>query len=164
MTRKYAAGMYGGKFMPMHKGHLHCLEVAAELCDVVYLVLVVGGADEDRIHAEDRREFLSVESRSRQIEKAAALFDNVIPVVMDVSDCRDANGEEDWDMETPIMLSLTGHFTAVFGSEPGYKPYFNRAYPWAEYIIVDPERSDVPISATKIRKMKSEEEINRWIV
>ncbi|MBR6914254.1 MAG: adenylyltransferase/cytidyltransferase family protein, partial [Treponema sp.] len=26
-------GFFGGKFMPFHKGHLHCIEVAAKICD-----------------------------------------------------------------------------------------------------------------------------------
>ena len=31
--KKYKVGMYGGKFMPMHKGHLKCLDMAARECE-----------------------------------------------------------------------------------------------------------------------------------
>lgn len=170
MSKMYNVGMYGGKFMPMHKGHLHCLEVASRLCDKVYLICTMGGADETRIANEVLRgeisidEYLTPAFRKEQIKRAAAMFDNVIPVVADLSSCRDANGNEDWDMETPIILAACGEkFDAVFGSEESYAPYFNRAYPEAEYVLVDCDRSDVPISATKIRAM-SKEEAKGWIV
>ena len=154
--------------MPFHKGHLHCLEYAASLCDVVYLLLVLGGKQEEEIR---RKSFMGIyhrvltdpEPRKQQIEKVAAMFDNVIPVVIDVSSCRDENGEESWDMETPIVLEACGRFDAVFGSEPEYAPYFKRAYPWATYELVDPERKEVPISATAVREMGIEE-AKQWII
>lgn len=161
--KKYRAGMYGGKFMPFHKGHLHCLQVASEMCDIVYLVLVIGGSDEERIRLNDDRFFLTPIGRFQRLKKVEKMFDNVYVRVIGVSKCRDADGNEDWDMETPIMLREVGHFDAVFGSEPEYKPYFNRAYPWAEYVLVDPDRKDVPISATQIREM-STKEMAKWIV
>ena len=165
MNKKpYASGMYGGKFMPMHRGHLNCLRKASELCDRVYLIMFYGGDDEERIRRSDGREFLSVENRWSQVKRAASQFDNVTPFMLDISDCRFEDGSEDWDKETPRVISAIGHFDAVFGSEPSYKAYFDRAYPWAEYIMVDPERKELPISATKIRNMETEEEIRKWIV
>lgn len=150
--------------MPMHRGHLRCVRLASELCERVYLIMFIGGTDETAIHEKDGREFLSVESRWEQTKRAAAMFDNVEPLIVDVSSCHDENGEEDWDAETPLVLEACGHFDAVFGSEPSYKAYFDRAYPWAEYIMVDPERTELPISATKIRNMKDQEEIEAWII
>ena len=161
--KKYKAGMYGGKFMPFHRGHLHCLQRAIELCDTVYLVLVCGGNDEERILSEDRRSFLLPESRWNQILRVSKEYNGVIPVMIDVSTCRTDDGIEDWDMETPIMLSACGRFDAVFGSECSYEPYFKRAYPWADYVLVDPKRADVSISATAIREMESEE-MAKWII
>ena len=161
--KKYTRGMYGGKFMPMHKGHLHCLKVAAEMCDYVYLILMLNGKQDEQISSEDHRDFLSVESRVKQITRAAMMFPNVTPIVLDLSACRDENGEEDWDKETPIVLGACGKFDAVFGSEPSYAEYFERAYPWADYVQVDVNRETVPISATKIRAM-GEEEALQWMV
>lgn len=162
--KKYRVGMYGGKFMPLHRGHLYCLQKASELCEKVYLILFYGGNQEDGIIASDDREFLHVANRMSQTRKAAAMFDNVTPLFINVSKCRKPDGTEDWDMETPLVLEACGRFDAVFGSEPGYAPYFSRAYPWAEYVIVDAARREVPISATKIRNMESMEEARAWIV
>jgi len=162
--KKYKVGMYGGKFMPMHVGHLHCLETASKLCDKVFLILFFGGNQEDEIIAKDDREFLLVSARMAQTLKAAAMFDNVTPLFIDVSKCRNPDGSENWDAETPLVLEACGKFDAVFGSEPSYAPYFERAYPWADYVMVDNAREAVPISATKIREMNSMEEMSKWIV
>lgn len=52
-----------------------------------------------------------------------------------------------------MVLKELGHFDAIYGSEPSYGTYFQKAYPWAEYRIIDVNRDIVPISATKIREM-----------
>ena len=161
--KKYAAGMYGGKFLPMHKGHLLCLKTASEMCDHVFLIMFVGGQQEEEVLKEDKRDFISYFERRDQVKRAAEMFDNVIPIVLDISDCRLDNGEEDWDAETPMVINKIGYFDAVFGSEPSYADYFKRAYPWAEYVLVDPERKIVPVSSTKIRNMNTKEQ-SKWII
>jgi HTH-type transcriptional repressor of NAD biosynthesis genes len=83
MTKKYEAGMYGGKFLPMHKGHIHCLRTASEMCDLVYLIMFYGGAGERQMRETDKREMLTLPERFAQVKRAAAMFDNGIPVVIE---------------------------------------------------------------------------------
>lgn len=160
--KKYKTGMYGGKFMPFHRGHLHCLQVAAAECDTVYLILFYNGNQEEDILAIDNREFLTVESRKEKVLEVASQYDNVVPVFIDVGDCRYEDGTEDWDAETPLVLMAAGHLDAVYGSEPSYAPYFERAYPGAIYRCLDPERKEFNISATMIRN--DENKYKEWIV
>lgn len=161
---RYEVGMYGGKFMPMHKGHLHCLEVASRLCERVYLLLFVGGYMEKWIRELDDRDILSEESRWRVVRDVAGRFDNVTPKCIDVSECVTPDGAEDWYAETPLVLDACGHIDAVFSSEPElYDPYFKSEYPDADHIIVDANREVVPISATDIRHM-TDEEAARWML
>ena len=172
---EYKLGMYGGKFMPFHKGHLHCLEKALELCERVYLILCVNGEQEDAIMQSFAQRGsgggydwlkLKPESRWETVQRVASQYNGrVIPVYADMATCRDANGKEDWDMETPIILNACkeGRFDAVFGSEEEYRPYFERAYPFATYCIIDPERNEVPISATMVRNM-TEDEAKGWMI
>ena len=47
--KKFKAGMYGGKFMPFHKGHLYCVEQASKMCEKLYVILFVGGEQEIKI-------------------------------------------------------------------------------------------------------------------
>lgn len=62
-----------------------------------------------------------------------------------------------------MVLDAIGMPDAVYGSEPAYAPYFERAYPPAEYRVVDVDRTLMPVSGTKVRHM-SEEEAKQWIV
>ena len=32
-------GFFGGKFLPMHRGHLYCIDTAAQQCDHVTVLL-----------------------------------------------------------------------------------------------------------------------------
>ena len=163
----YKVGMYGGKFMPFHKGHMYCIEKAVEQCEKVYVLLFYGGTDEVNILNYNNDEYLRYEKRLENIKKACnERFGNekVIVKAIDVSKCKYENGEEDWDAETTLVLNAMGKMDAVYSSEPGYGAYFKRAYPWAKHILVDPKRETCPISGTKIRNMKSEEEKRKWMV
>lgn len=165
MMKKFKVGMYGGKFMPFHKGHMYCIEKAVEQCDKVYVLLFYGGTDEVNILKETDDERLQFEERLKTVEKACKerFGDKYVFVkLIDVSNCKTKNGDEDWDAETPLVLSSMGKMDAVYSSEPSYGEYFSRAYPWAKHILVDPPREVWPISGTKIRNMKNEEEKKIW--
>ena len=163
--KKYKVGMYGGKFMPFHKGHMHCVEIAASQCEKLYVLLFFGGDQEIEILKKmPNEEWLTVESRLSHIKNACKKFKNVEVVAIDTTECKYPDGTEDWDMETQLVLDVCGELDAVYGSEPEYAEYFHRAYPKATYVVIDKERKEFPISGTKIRNMKDEEERRKWIV
>ena len=163
--KKYKIGMYGGKFMPFHKGHKYCIDVAASECEKVYVILFYGGNDELKIRETNHEEYLTVEDRIKHLKKLIKNYDNAELALIDVSNCRLPNGEEDWDAETPLVRNVVGpKLDLVYSSEPSYEPYFNRAYPEATHRIVDYKRIHYPISGTKIRNMKSIKERELWAV
>ena len=173
--RKYKLGMFGGKFMPFHKGHLYCVDEALKWCDRLYLILFVNGKDEDGIiqsyaQRASGGEYdwlkLMPDARWKKVQEIAARYNGrVIPLYVDVSSCRTEDGKEDWEAETPLVLNACteGMFDVVFGSEESYRSYFEKAYPQATFHIIDPKRNTVPISATKVRNM-TEEEAKGWMV
>ena len=163
--KKYRAGMFGGKFLPYHRGHLYCLEEASRLCGRVYQLLLYGGAEEEaalRALAPERRDELAPEKRFARMREAGDRLGNVVTLRIDISACVTEDGREDWEAETPLVLEACGRFDAVFGSEPSYAEYFARAYPWAEYVLVDPARERYPVSGTMIRA--GLEEAKRWML
>lgn len=160
--KRFKNTMFGGKFMPFHKGHLHCLEIAAAESEHVNFVMFYGGEQEQSILKNDKREFLSVEDRIKHCQAAADKFENVTFSAIDVSSTVHEWGE-DWDAQTPMVIGVCGQLDAVYGNEPSYAPYFERAYPGAVYRIFDKERSEIPISATMVRNM-TDKEAKKWIV
>ena len=164
MNKKFKVGMYGGKFMPFHKGHMYCVEKAASMCEKLYVLLFYGNDQELKILAQRPEDkWLFPESRLKAMKKACSKLDNVIVEAIDVTNCKNPDGTEDWDAETPLVLNVCGKLDAVFGSEPSYADYFSKAYPGAEYVMIDVDRNTVPISGTMIRNM-SEEERKKWII
>lgn len=167
MDKRFKVGMYGGKFLPFHKGHLMCMERAAEMCETLYLLMFIGGSDERRAIAvfgdSGDSEYLSVESRISHIKSVVKSYPNVIFKVIDVSGLLYPDGTENWDAETPLVLDACGQLDAVFGSEPSYAEYFSRAYPTAEYVMIDPKRNICPISGTMVRNMDKRHR-DKWIV
>lgn len=162
--KKYKVGMYGGKFMPFHKGHLYCVEKAAKQCEKLYVILFHGGEQELKILKERSNEkFLTVEDRKKHVIEGCKHVKNAIVIDIDVTNCKNADGTENWDMETPLVLEACGKIDAVFGSESDYGDYFKRAYPEAEYVIIDVDRAAVPISATMLREM-NEDQRKKWII
>jgi len=166
--KQYKIGMYGGKFLPFHKGHRFCVETAALECETVYVILFWGGAEEEIIIKEHPEIWLSVEERTRQMNKIcgeAGKYAKVIPSLIDITGLRLPDGSEDWEAETPLVRALLGpHLDAVYSSEVSYEEYFSHAYPEAVHRLVDVKRIHYPISGTEIRNMDSEEDRAKWVI
>ena len=159
-------GFYGGKFLPMHKGHLFCIDTAAKQCDHVVVIMFINGDDEMRVlsTAKSEDKTLSVENRIEQLRRVCDLYDNVEFAVVDVLNLKLPDGSEDWDAETPLVRQYVPRMDYVYSSEPQYGEYFARAYPEAKHIIVDAKRETYPISSTIIRAMKVLEDKEQWMV
>ena len=166
--KKYKIGMYGGKFLPFHKGHRFCVETAALECETVYVILFWGGADEEKILQSHPEIWLSVEERKKQMYKIceeAGKVANVIPSLIDISNLRLPDGSEDWESETPLVRQLLGNrLDAVYSSEESYGEYFKHAYPEAVHRLVDVKRIHYPISGTQIRAMENEKDRSQWTI
>ena len=157
-------GFYGGKFLPMHIGHLYCIDTASKQCDHVVVIMFINGDDELRVISTNKDTLLSVESRLSQLRRVCELYSNIEVRVIDVMNVKLPDGSEDWDSETPLVRQYVPHMDYVYSSEPSYGEYFSRAYPEAKHIIVDAERKTYPISSTMIRAMKLLTEKEVWLV
>ncbi len=164
--KKFKVGFYGGKFIPLHKGHEYCIACASKQCEKVYVILFYGGDDELKIIktlSDEDKKLFSLDNRLKALKNLCNKYNNIEIGLIDVTTLKKEDGSEDWDAETPLVLNITGKMDAVYSSEVSYNDYFNEAYPWATHVLVDPPRIIYPISATKIRNMKNMEERNKWI-
>ena len=163
--KKYKIGMYGGKFMPFHKGHNYCIQVAASECEKLYVIIFHGGVDEMNILKKHKEKYLTVEDRIKHLRKIIDKYDNVELRLIDIHNLRLPDGTEDWDAETPLVRNIGGDkLDAAYSSEISYDPYFKRAYPECVHRVVDYKRIHYPISGTKIRNMKNIKEREKWII
>ena len=83
--KKYRVGMYGGKFMPFHKGHYYCLKTAVKECEIVHLIMFYGGVQEKKIILHNMDEYLSIKDRFNKLKSIVNKFDNVYLSLIDVS-------------------------------------------------------------------------------
>ena len=151
--------------MPLHKWHLYCIDVAARECDLLYVILFANWSDEEnvmKVYWND--EMMSLENRFECLKKVCSVYDNVIPIIIDVKNCKNPDWTEDWDAETPLVREYIPKMTYVYSSEESYSDYFAHAYQEAEHHIVDAKRKKYPISSTLIRAMGTLEEKQKWLV
>lgn len=161
---RITVGFYGGKFLPMHKGHLYCIDTASRQCDRVVVIMFINGEDEISVRRTMNAPELDVGSRTAQLEKVCSLYDNVEFHIIDDINLYREDGTTDWDLETPLVRSFVPKMDYVYSSEPSYGEYFSRAYPEAKHILVDVERKTYPISSTMIRAMQLLEDKQKWMV
>lgn len=157
-------GFFGGKFLPMHKGHLYCIDTAAGQCDHVVVIMFINGDDELNVLKNNHDKILDVSFRTEQVKRVCALYENVEFRIIDAMDLKKPDGSEDWDTETPLVREYVPKMDFVYSSEPSYGEYFSRAYPEATHVIVDAKRKTYPISSTMIRAMKELEDQKLWMV
>ena len=100
-------GFYGGKFMPLHKGHLYCIDTAARQCDHVVVIMFINGDEELVIARENPDPLWSVENRIRQLQRVCELYPNVEFHIIDDEECRNPDGTNNWDMETPLVTTTS---------------------------------------------------------
>lgn len=166
---KYKVGMYGGKFCPLHKGHYSVIERALSECERLFVVLFINSDMEKDMPV---RWFTIPAFRFYQLNKAKEIYQQVNGLkeppqmeilILDSSELSD--GGEDWHKEAHWIQQRCGPIDAIYSSEPEYDPFFKEAYPTATHVLVDPERRNVPISATELRaKEDYSQELLRWLI
>lgn len=157
MSAEITRGFYGGKFLIPHAGHVWCITRASTMADELHVVLVEDGHDEAR-HFTGSVAPIPVARRLRWLQQITADMPNV--VTHQVFEPQDGSVES-WAAGAAAIRASIGAVTGegdraridrVFSSEPGYSDGFSRCYPEAEHVLLDPDRTRFPVSATMIRR------------
>lgn len=164
MTR----GIFIGKFMPFHRGHLSAILEASTQCDELYVVV----SHDDNFMKERCAEYgikeMPLELRMMWINKELQDFDHIKVIGVDETDVpMYPNGWMEWSALVREALIEAGvpqrgwadkainpvAIDYCFGSETGYDDqivtYFNAHI---KYVAIDIERKRVNISATELVK------------
>ncbi|KAI9762070.1 MAG: hypothetical protein M1840_001479 [Geoglossum simile] len=125
-------GLVVGKFWPPHKGHMFLFNFAARRCRVLYII--VG----------ERHDRTEVPSGSQRRDWLAAQFPTA--VVMLVED----KYEDDSKVWAGLCRQWLGFIPDLVFTSETYGDAFSE-YLGSRHVLVDLERRNVPISATRIR-------------
>ena len=154
--KKYKNGLVLGKFMPVHNGHLHLINTAIEQCETVYVMVC-------SIKAEPISGIFRFHSMMR-------CFPNMPNVK--IIHCIDENPQTPeehplfWKIWYDSVYNSINSFNLIYvkkGDEVPEKPldviFTSEDYgdPFAkvlgiDHVLVDKERTTVPISGTKVRE------------
>ncbi len=139
-SSKIPTGLIVGRFDPPHLGHSHMIEWAAQRCD--RLVVYVNTSPER-----------DVTPGSLRAGWLAELHPDVTVVEVDHRLGTDFDDEELWAKWMSLFTERWPHAEgphAVFSSDPYVVELASRF--GAQHVVVDADRTAVPISATQIRE------------
>ncbi|GAB56601.1 HipB family transcriptional regulator [Glaciecola punicea ACAM 611] len=142
-------GLFPGKFLPPHRGHITAILRAHALCDKLYVVISERSA-EDTALCDDanlphiagvlRQRWLSQELQGLGIEVILQNDGNTPPF------------PQGWPDYSALLKQNTPEpFNLIFGGEESYRDGYNQYFPGTDYILLDPQRTQWPISGTAIR-------------
>jgi len=150
MAKNDIVGFIGGKFLPLHLGHVHAISSAARKVDELYVVLTSSKKRDRELCKRDRIKYIPADIRLSWI--GAAIKDIKNAKVIHVED-EWGDKDYDWNKGARMIKRAIGkQIDFVFSSETKYEKHFSKNYPEAKHKVLDSERKRFRISATQIRK------------
>lgn len=143
-------GFFGGKFLPLHLGHVYVIMQASTKVDELYVVCSTSEKRDKELCARDGIKYIPAEQRLSWLGQLLSDLENVkIIHIKDDYGNTDYNWEEGRDN---VRRQIRKPIDFIFSSEEEYKVIFESLYPEAKHVVIDSERQNVPISATELRK------------
>lgn len=150
MKNKKTIGFIGGKFLPLHQGHIYVIISASNKVDELYVVLSSSKNRDKELCLRDGIKYMPSEVRLSWLGESLKDLENIKIIHIE-----DENWDSDYDWEdgaNKIKKAIGKPIDYVFSSEKTYDKHFKKYYPDAEHIIIDDERKTVTISATELRR------------
>jgi len=147
----YKVGVFPGKFMPPHRGHLNSIINAATKSKLLYVVVSDHQELTGRLCDEEGLKIMDLKTRAKWLSVELQGFDHIKVVMLD----------ETWVQEYPYEWTkwsnrlkelIPEEFDVIFGGEIEYKEQYTKNFPNVKYEIFDYNRKKYPISAAEIRK------------
>jgi HTH-type transcriptional repressor of NAD biosynthesis genes len=143
-------GFIGGKFLPLHLGHVNAIIEASNQCDKLYIILSYSKVRDKNLCEQGNIKNISHSIRLFWLRHLASKLPNT--KVISIEDFAESNEEYNWeDGAQKIKDLIPEKIDLIFSSEEEYTKIFNKLYPKSKHIIIDSNREKIPISATKIR-------------
>lgn len=154
----YKVGVFPGKFLPPHRGHLLQIINASTKCEMLYVVISDNANTTKKICEESNIKIMDLKSRLKWLSIELQNFDHIKIVTLDETNIPEyPNGWDTWvnllskSIPTPFDITYDG-IDVIFGGEEEYREMYKKYFPNAAYEVFDYNRTRYPISGTEIRK------------
>ena len=146
----YRTGVYFGRFLPPHRGHLYQMIEASTRCEKL-LVVISDNADQTReVCRRDGIPEISYRLRKQWISQQIQDITHIGVRVLDETDI--PVYPQGWELWSQRMREVVGEpIDAFFVGDMEYGETLARYFPESEIVLFDPARTRYPISATDIR-------------
>ncbi len=150
MEKDKSVGFIGGKFLPLHLGHIHAILAASNMVDELYVILSSSKNRDRQLCERDGIKYIPDEVRLSWMGQAVNDLENVKLIRIE-DDQWDEN--YDWDSGAEMIKKAIGKkIYFVFSSEKEYEKHFKKNFPGGKHMIIEPARETINISGTEIRK------------
>ncbi|KUM53678.1 multifunctional transcriptional regulator/nicotinamide-nucleotide adenylyltransferase/ribosylnicotinamide kinase NadR [Rheinheimera sp. EpRS3] len=142
-------GVFPGKFLPPHRGHITAILRAHALCDKLYVVISERTQEDGQLCKSAGIAYISGVLRQRWLSQE--LQGLGIEILLQNEDAM-APFPQGWGAyATQLKHTVPEPFSVIYGGEESYRDGHNRYFPGIEYKVLDPQRTQWPISGTEIR-------------
>ncbi|HQK25309.1 MAG TPA: adenylyltransferase/cytidyltransferase family protein, partial [Synergistaceae bacterium] len=132
-------GIFPGKFLPLHRGHLAGILQAHTLVDRLVVVLSWSPEDDAICLRDGLRRPISEVQRKQWLRQELQGFENIDVRSVDESTVPPfPGGWEEWALR--VQEAVGEPIDLIFGGEPEYAVSFRHFFPGAQYVMVDPHR------------------------
>lgn len=152
LPTQFKKGLIIGKFAPLTLGHINLINYASTLCEEVLVVLSFDTKWLAKQSKRDQR-ILTLKNRLRWLKQAYQDISQVKITYVDESNLPEY--PEGWKAFAQLIRTelkqLGYHPDALFSSELAYDQIYQDHFSEMKHVIVDADRTRVPISASQIR-------------
>lgn len=144
-------GLFIGKFLPPHKGHLEAIKQAKQNCSHLIVIVCFEPLRTKRLCDEMGVAFISLNQRKNWIQQQ--LNDPEIEfLTLDESGITSwPEGWGEWSKRVKSTLK-NRKIDYIFGNERRYIDGYKKWFKESEYVLLDPDRKKVSISSSQIRQ------------
>ena len=146
----YKTGVYFGRFLPPHRGHLYQIVEASTKCEHLIVVISDNVNQTLAICQEAGLPQISYRLRKQWFSQQLQDISHISVRVLDETDIPEyPNGWEEWSKQMRDVVEAP--IDAFFVGDMEYQSTLAAFFPEAKIELFDPSRTRFPISATDIR-------------
>ncbi|KIL53127.1 multifunctional transcriptional regulator/nicotinamide-nucleotide adenylyltransferase/ribosylnicotinamide kinase NadR [Jeotgalibacillus campisalis] len=143
-------GMYGGKFYPIHMGHVYSMTRASTMVDELRIIVSYDDEHERNVLLKNAK--IPHVPHYTRLRWWTQLTKDLPHVHVHAIEEKQTGQFSDWEFGAKEIRAAVGkEIDTVFSSEDAYTSYFEKLYPEAKHVILDAARQTYSISATRIR-------------